>query len=127
MESKKLITLRGGLLLILLLLAAATLFVCLDTAPQAARAVVEIDGTPVFAQDLTALTGPIEETFAGKDGHTVVIRFTQTGAQFISSTCPDQTCVRSGQLTRGGETALCLPARVVLRLDGLAAADAVTY
>ena len=35
-----------------------------------------------------------------------------------ASTCPDQECVQTGQLTRAGESAICLPARVTLRLEG---------
>ena len=37
---------------------------------------------------------------------------------FSESTCPDQVCVRSGLLTRAGQTAVCLPNRVIVRLTG---------
>lgn len=43
------------------------------------------------------------------DGHTV---------RFSESTCPDQVCVRTGALTRPGQTAVCLPNRVIVRLTG---------
>lgn len=37
---------------------------------------------------------------------------------FSESTCPDQVCVRTGTLTRAGQTAVCLPNRVIVRLRG---------
>ena len=37
-------------------------------------------------------------------------------ASFLSSDCPDQICVRTGKLTKPGEAAVCLPARVSLRI-----------
>lgn len=128
METKKLITLPGAALLAALLLAAAILFFFLESAPPGASATVLLDGEPLLTQDLTALTAPQEETFTGAGGHTVTIEFTPDGARFTASTCPDQTCVRTGALTHAGETALCLPARITLRLEGPDTPfDAVTY
>ena len=48
----------------------------------------------------------------------VTITFSPEGAAVTASGCPDQVCVQTGQLTRAGESAICLPARVVLRLEG---------
>ncbi len=128
METKKLITLRGAVFFLALLLVAAILFFWLDSSPQAVTATVEVDGSPVLTQNLTALEEPSAATFSGTDGHTVTIEFTPTSARFLSSTCPDQTCVRTGTLTHAGETALCLPARISLRLTGPDAGfDATTY
>ena len=49
------------------------------------------------------------------------------GARVADSGCPDKTCVRAGILTQAGQSAVCLPGRVVLRLEGAGAADAETY
>lgn len=38
--------------------------------------------------------------------------------RFSASSCPDQVCVRTGTLTRAGQTAVCLPNRVIVRLSG---------
>ncbi len=128
METKKLITPCGAIFFLTLLSAAALLFFWLDSAPQGAAAIVELDGAPLLTQDLAALDAPYETSFTGAEGHTVTIRFTPTSAQFTASTCPDQTCVRTGALTHAGETALCLPARISLRLTGADSPfDATTY
>lgn len=127
MESKKFITARGALFLLALVLIAAILFYLLDSAPQGVQAVVRQDGVTVLTQDLASLTAPQEDTFHA-NGHTVTIRFSPDGAQVLSSTCPDQVCVRTGKITRAGESAICLPARITVRLEGGAAGfDAATY
>lgn len=34
------------------------------------------------------------------------------------SDCPTQDCVRTGTITRGGQSIVCLPARIIIRLEG---------
>ena len=47
---------------------------------------------------------------------------------FKESECPDKLCVKSGRLYRNGQTAACLPARVVISVKGSGKApDAITY
>lgn len=65
------------------------------------------------------LTDAVEETIT-IEGETVtnVIEITSGGVRFAESDCPDQVCVRSGLLTRAGQSAVCLPNRVIVRLTG---------
>lgn len=128
MEKKNLITPWDALPLLALLLAAAALFLWLNSRPAAVTAVVEREGDTLWAQDLASLNGPLEKVVDGAGGHRVTVVLTPAGGCISASTCPDQTCVRTGALTHAGESALCLPARVSLRLVGPAAGfDAVTY
>lgn len=48
----------------------------------------------------------------------VVIKIKDGAAWFESADCRDRLCVKSGKLTRPGDTAACLPAGVVIRLEG---------
>ena len=64
---------------------------------------------------------------AGANGMELTCVFSQDGAAITASSCPDQTCVRTGTLTRAGEAAICLPARTVLRLTGSGWGDAQAY
>lgn len=128
MEKKKLIAPGDALILLLLAAAAAALFFWLDAGPRAVTAVIEREGGVVLTQDLTALEGPIQTVVEGANGHRATIELSPQGARFLSSTCPDKTCVRTGAISHAGETALCLPARVSLRLEGAGGGfDAVTY
>lgn len=65
------------------------------------------------------LTDAVEETIT-IEGETItnVIEITPGGVRFAESDCPDQVCVRSGLLTRAGQSAVCLPNRVIVRLTG---------
>lgn len=45
----------------------------------------------------------------------------------IEADCPDKDCVRRGWLKCAGDSAVCLPHRVVIRVIGAAAVDGVTY
>ena len=103
MEGKKFLSPRGMVLCGALLLAAGALYLALSLLPQGTVAVVEQNGQEVARRELSQLAGP--ETLS-------------QGAAVTSSTCPDQVCVQTGQLTRAGESAICLPARVTLRLEG---------
>mgnify|MGYP002624295497 CR=1 FL=1 len=115
---RRLLTLRGALALGLILLAALGALWALSAGSPGQVAVVEVDGTLTRRVELTALTEPVEETFTGRDGLTLTVRFAPEGAQVFRADCPDQVCVHTGPLTRTGEAAVCLPARVVLRLEG---------
>lgn len=38
--------------------------------------------------------------------------------RFIEADCPDKLCERTGWISRPGETAICLPNRIVVRIEG---------
>lgn len=43
------------------------------------------------------------------------------GVRVSWADCPTQDCVRTGRITRGGQSIVCLPARIIVRLEGGAA------
>lgn len=45
----------------------------------------------------------------------------RSGLYVASSDCPTQDCVRTGLITRGGQSIVCLPARIIIQLEGGAA------
>lgn len=42
----------------------------------------------------------------------------QPGIRVAYSDCPTQDCVHTGTITRAGQSVVCLPARVVIQLEG---------
>ena len=40
------------------------------------------------------------------------------GLRVIRSDCPTQDCVRTGVITRSGQSIVCLPGRIIIRLEG---------
>ena len=51
-----------------------------------------------------------------KDG-TIKIRYDKNGAWVESSPCPDKICVHQGKITKPGETAACVPEKVLLAIE----------
>lgn len=45
----------------------------------------------------------------------------------IEADCPDKDCVKRGWLKRPGDSAICLPHRLVIRLTGESEVDGVTW
>ena len=118
MTGRKVLTWKGALALGLVLLGALGAWWALSRRAPGRVAVVEVGGTEQVRVDLSTLPEPREESFTGADGHGLTVRFSPEGAQVLRADCPDQVCVGTGLLTRSGEAAVCLPARIVLRLEG---------
>lgn len=45
----------------------------------------------------------------------------------IDADCPDRDCVKRGRLKKVGDSAICLPHKLVIRLTGESEVDGVTY
>ena len=76
--------------------------------------VVSIDGTEA---DRFPLDGEGEHTYAA-GGYTVQVVESGEGVFVASSDCPTQDCVHTGTISRGGQSIVCLPARLSVRLVG---------
>lgn len=104
----------------------------LSPAPESGTllAVVEIDGAEV---DRFTLAQAAEETRTyTNNGVTLTVapcvtvkRDTETrtqtetaGVRVVSSDCPTQDCVHTGQISRAGQSIVCLPAHIVITLAG---------
>lgn len=72
-----------------------------------------------------SLSEPHSQTFTGNNGHTVTVEIQNGKVRVSTATCPDKLCVRSGALSRSGQTAACVPAGILLRISGETEVDAV--
>lgn len=64
------------------------------------------------------------ETAVTHNGYTLRITADDSGVRVADSDCPTQDCVHTGTITRAGQSIVCLPAQVVVHLEGAASADA---
>lgn len=64
------------------------------------------------------------ETAVTHNGYTLRITADGSGVRVTDSDCPTQDCVHTGTITRAGQSIVCLPAQVVVHLEGAASADA---
>lgn len=67
----------------------------------------------------------------GENGYTLWLSLSvddlsggETPGVYVSeSDCPTQDCVHTGTITRAGQSIVCLPAQIVIHLEGTAPAD----
>lgn len=83
---------------------------------QQVTAVITQDGKIIKQINLTALKSP--ESVYIDEPVKQVIRAEQGKIRFMESDCPNQTCVKTGWLTKAGDRAVCLPSKVVVTIIG---------
>ena len=57
------------------------------------------------------------------NGYTLYVALAYTGGpdygiQVSRSDCPTQDCVHTGTISRSGQSIVCLPARIIIQLEG---------
>ena len=110
---KKLLWDAALLLLCLCLAGGFFLWNALGRA-EGAVAVVTVDGVEVARYPLDT---PCEVVLHGTDGENVLV--IEDGCAFIrEADCPDKVCVRTGKIRWEGETIVCLPHRLMVRIAG---------
>lgn len=57
------------------------------------------------------------------NGYTLLVSVGDNGVCVQQSDCPSQDCVHTGTITRAGQSIVCLPAQIVVHLEG-ASSDA---
>ena len=87
-----------------------------DSGPP--TAVVTVDGAEVERIELDRQAGTVERTYSS-GGYTLRVSMEPGGGVRVEeSDCPTQDCVHTGTITRAGQSIVCLPARVIIRLEG---------
>lgn len=105
------------------LLAAFCLSVTwLGSTDAGLQAVITADGEEVERISLESLSAPTEKIVEA-NGYHLHLTLSADGAVMRESNCPTQDCVRTGSIHRSGQSIVCLPARVIVTLEGGAASD----
>ena len=111
-------TRRDALVVLAVLAAAAVIGARTFFAPQGAglTVCVAIDGETVERCALESYAGGTYES----RGYTLTVAAEDGAVRVSGSDCPNQDCVRSGAISRAGQSIVCLPARVAVTLEGAA-------
>lgn len=114
MESK--IFRRKDLILILpcLIIAGFILLWYYQQPSAIGIAVVEKDGQEVCRIDLSKQQKEEIISIGGKMN--VKLKVEPGAISFYQSDCPDKICIRTGKLTKPGQSAVCLPGKVSVRI-----------
>lgn len=108
--------LRSRDVLLALLILAVAAAVWLWPRGQAQTAVIEQDGRELARVELAQVTQGYAMEIPGE--YPVTLWIEPDGVRFESASCPDKLCIRTGKISRAGEAAVCLPARVSVRIEG---------
>ena len=90
---------------------------------QSLVAQVYVDGEVVQEINLDDVSK--DYTFSPKEG--TVISVKKGAICFCDATCKDELCINSGWLSSKGQTAACLPEKVVITIKGTDKTDMMTY
>ena len=119
-------TLKNDILLVaaLLLVALAAWGLLRLTRARGAEAVVTVDGATVAALPLSE---DAVLTVGEGQGFSNVIEVSGGRVRVRDADCPDRLCVRTGWVSRDGESIVCLPHKLVVTVrGGEAGPDAVS-
>ena len=99
-----------------LLLIFSSLLIFRHSSSQNAVAIITVDGKVEKKIDLTLQENCI---ITLKTDPTVTLEVKDHKIRFIDSKCPDGTCEKMGYLSKTGDTAACIPAKVIVTVEGL--------
>ena len=112
-----------ALAVVLLAAATALLFYLPRARSGQLTAVITQHGQVVRRVALTGLDR--EQVIELDDGtYHLTVRVGGNSAYVSHSDCPTQDCVHTGHIRRAGQSIVCLPAQVVIHLEGTPAAGA---
>lgn len=83
-------------------------------------AVVSIDGAEIERIDLDDGGCAGERVYSG-NGYDLTVELWPEGQRGIrvgEADCPTQDCVHTGTITHSGQSIVCLPARIIIQLEG---------
>lgn len=114
-EILKIITTGDKILIVLILLLGGFSLVALNHFRQPGYSVtIEVNGKVVHRLDLNR---SIEVSIQGLIG-TTTVKIDHRAARVIHSDCPEQICVKTGKIHLAGEMIVCVPNKVIVRING---------
>lgn len=108
---------KGDIAVIAVIIVAALAFAFFGfSKSENPQAVITVDGEVIETIDLSSVKERIVIT---PDTEPEVVIVAENGEiRFESAECEDRLCVNSGSLKKGGDTAVCLPAKTVITVSG---------
>jgi len=85
---------------------------------ELSQVVVELDGKVIDRFIITEEMKTREVRIDAGEGKYNILRLSAEGAQIVEANCPDQICVRWGTIHIPGQAIVCLPHRVVVKIEG---------
>ncbi len=116
---------KGDLAVIIAVIFAALIFAYFAySGGEKPVAVISVDGVTVETVELYSLQEKRDFDLGGE--YNIKIVAENGEIRFEHSDCKDKLCVNTGSLKKGGDVAVCLPAKTVITVTG-SDVDAVVY
>lgn len=123
----KITAVDGAVMICVVLAAMLMFFFAAGGSGQAPTAcVIEINGEEFARYDLTALAEEKTIEIDNEYGRNTIV-IDRHGAAVIYSDCSDCLEVKSGKITASGQSLICLPHRLTVRLEGAVSTDGKTF
>lgn len=113
MNERKLLRPLDAVIIIIVLIAAALSAFILSASEEGAYAVITCNGETVGS---ISLTSDGDYTYAALPG--MVFTVSEGSVAVTESGCAGRICVRSGKISRKGETLICVPNRAAVSIGG---------
>lgn len=113
------VRLKRDIILVLsmvIIAAAAFLIINFAVKKDGSYAVIKVDGNVIKTLDLNSGETTIEVN--GYQGGVNKVVINDGKVSMTEADCPDELCVKTGKISRLGETIVCLPHRVVVEIKG---------
>lgn len=81
--------------------------------------VVSVDGQELERAALEDYCRAGTHTYSSR-GYTLTLEASDGHLRVVESDCPNQDCVRTGAISRAGQSIVCLPGRVAVTIEGAA-------
>jgi hypothetical protein len=78
--------------------------------------VVNVNGSDAERWPLDPGAEPVTRTVQGAIGKST-FEISGGRVRMVSSDCPDKVCVRTGWVSRAGQVIVCIPNRIILRVE----------
>ena len=113
-------------LFLLILSVASIIFTNVIFADRVAEfAVIEIDGREYGRYSLREKEAKVLDIKTNFGQNTVEISY--GGVRVLDADCPDKLEVKAGRIDSAGEMLVCLPNRMIVRIEGEREVDGVAY
>lgn len=81
-------------------------------------AVIEQNGDIIKRIDLDEVKEEKEWKIYEKNGHYNTVKVEPHRIRFTDANCPDLVCVKVGWISQSGEISVCLPHKLLIRIEG---------
>ncbi|MDQ5983382.1 MAG: hypothetical protein RUMPE_00393 [Eubacteriales bacterium SKADARSKE-1] len=116
MEKRKLVNKYDIIFIGCITIITALFFAFNNTFGNKKVAVIEKDGVEINRIDLSKVENSYLINIDSK--YPAVILVEKNKISFLEASCPDKICKKMGKISQPNQTAICLPAKITIRIDG---------